>query len=97
MPHKADDGIPTGAPAGVMDPVAAAECNAAQEKRYAECIAQGMSERSARFEAIGAAAEKRREQVGLPAKPPPDFYVPPAQRLRFDAQGRLIPPKKTRR
>lgn len=95
--HAEDDGIPMGAPVGVMDPAAAAECTAAQERRYAECRAQGMDHKHALWEAIGAAAQQRRVQLGEPAKPPPDFYVLPAQRLRFDATGRLLPPKKARR
>jgi hypothetical protein len=50
----------------------------------------------ARIEAAKASAGEYRVQVGL-ERDAPDFHVPPAQRLRFDAAGRLIPPKKARR
>jgi hypothetical protein len=97
MADSESDGMPIGPAVGPRDLEAAAECLAAQARRYAECIAQGMSVKHATWEGVGAAAECRRVQLGLPAKPEPDFHVPPAQRLRFDASGRLIPPKKARR
>lgn len=93
-----DDGrVPLGHLIPVMDPVAAAERQAAELKRYEECVAAGMSHKQAQLEAIGAGAEQRRVQLGLPAKADHGWYVPPKERLRFDKQGRLIPLKKARK
>lgn len=88
MGDAPDDGLPIGAPIGVHDPDAAAACKAAQDARYAECRAAGMSDRAARLEAVGAAAEKRREQLGLPAKPPDDALYEQLQAERRAAKRR---------
>jgi hypothetical protein len=71
-------------------------CAAASRAERERCLAAGMREREAGIEGAKAAAREYRVQAQLDPDPP-DFYVPPAQRLRFDAAGRQIPPKKARR
>jgi len=94
MAHAEDDGSPTG-PDVVLNTPESDACAAAARAELARSLAAGMSLARARIEAAKAAAREHRVQAELDPDPP-DFYVPPAQRLRFDAAGRLVPPKTGR-
>jgi|SRR6185295_4697725 len=94
MPAAEQDGLPIG-PDVVDRSSAREEVAAASRAELERCLAAGMPLDLARIEASKEAARARRVQIGLEPEEP-DFYVPPAQRLRFDAAGRVVPPKTGR-